>query len=45
MEPSRVSLTETSLERVRREDLHLFINAGLTATGQGGYYHGRDPGL
>jgi hypothetical protein len=27
-------------ERVEREDLHLYINAGLTATGQGGYYHG-----
>lgn len=34
--------TESNLERVRREDLHLFINAGLTATGQGGYYHGKE---
>jgi hypothetical protein len=25
---------------VRREDLLLFVNAGLTATGQGGFYHG-----
>jgi hypothetical protein len=31
---------ESQDERVQREDLHLFINAGLTATGQGGYYHG-----
>lgn len=33
---------ESPEERVRREDLHLFINAGLTATGQGGYYHGAE---
>ena len=28
------------LDKVRREDLLLFLNAGLTATGQGGFYHG-----
>ena len=31
---------QTEFERVRREDLLLFVNAGLTATGQGGFYHG-----
>lgn len=35
-------LAESPEERVRREDLHLFVNAGLTATGQGGYYHGAE---
>jgi hypothetical protein len=29
-----------SYDRVRREDMLLFVNAGLTATGQGGFYHG-----
>lgn len=29
-----------SYDRVCREDLLLFVNAGLTATGQGGFYHG-----
>ena len=29
-----------NVDRVAREDLLLFVNAGLTATGQGGYYHG-----
>ena len=33
---------ETADQRVEREDLHLFINAGLTTTGQGGYYHGAE---
>ncbi len=28
------------VDRVCREDLLLFVNAGFTATGQGGYYHG-----
>lgn len=32
---------EESMDRVRREDLLLFANAGFTATGQGGFYHGR----
>ena len=31
---------KTSLDRVRREDILLYLNAGLTATGQGGFYHG-----
>ena len=31
---------ETDHQRVFREDMLLYINAGLTATGQGGYYHG-----
>lgn len=31
---------QARFDRVRREDLLLFINAGLTATGQGGFYHG-----
>jgi hypothetical protein len=33
-------MERASYDRVRREDLLLFANAGLTATGQGGYYHG-----
>lgn len=28
------------VDRVCREDVLLFVNAGLTATGQGGFYHG-----
>lgn len=32
-------MTDSDFDRVRREDLLLFVNAGLTATGQGGYYH------
>lgn len=31
---------QAHFDRVRREDLLLFVNAGLTATGQGGFYHG-----
>jgi len=32
---------EHSIDRVRREDMLLFANAGFTATGQGGFYHGK----
>lgn len=36
------SKEQIALDRVCREDLLLFFNAGLTATGQGGYYHGAE---
>lgn len=35
-------MTISDVDRIRREDLLLFVNAGLTSTNQGGFYHGAE---